>query len=154
MDFLEFESFRAELRALANLAQGIQSQTLRDEALRERFRTLFRVWSSTVEPSVRAHVKSPRELFKLSGELEALARLSSKFKPVSDYRTRIRTAIQLADGLVIYLPTPELATSSRRESGQSELFIPARAALFDSQTRLASFSPNRYSYEALHLIFQ
>jgi hypothetical protein len=125
VDFLEFESFRAELRALANLAQGIQSRTLRDDALRERFRTLFRIWSSTVEPSIRAHVKSPRELFKLSGELEALARLSSKYKPVSVYRTRIKTAIQLADGLVIYLPTSQPASATRRESAQSELLIPA-----------------------------
>lgn len=125
MDFLEFESFRAELHALANLAQGIQSRTLRDDALRERFRTLFRVWSSTVEPSIRSHVKSPRELFKLSGELEALARLSSKYKAISIYRTRIRTAIQLADGLVIYLPALQPVISTRRESVQSELLIPA-----------------------------
>jgi hypothetical protein len=121
VDFPEFETFRAELRTLAESAQGIATRTLRDEPLRERFRTLFRVWTSTVEPSIRSHVKSSRDLFKLSAELEALARLSSKYKLVSDYRRRLRTAIQLADGLVIYLPTAELVTVPK--SAQPELFL-------------------------------
>ena len=105
VNFSELESFRAELRALLDSTQEIRARTLRDDALRERFRTLFRVWVSSVEPSIRSHLQNTREVFKLSAEIERLAQLSSKFKQVSDYRKRLRTAIQLADVLVIHLPS-------------------------------------------------
>ena len=119
MQFSEFESFRTELRALIDSVQAIQAKTLRDDLLRERFRTLFRIWDSTVAPSIRAHITNPRELFKLSAELETIARLSSKFKAVSLYRTRLRTVIRLADSLVLDLPTAPSSGIPRR----GELFI-------------------------------
>ena len=104
MPFSEFESFRAELRSLADSTHEIRMQTLRDDGLRERFRTLFRIWVSSVEPTIKQHVKDTRGVFKLSAEIEKLAQLSSKYKLVSEYRKRLRVAIGLADGLVIYLP--------------------------------------------------
>jgi hypothetical protein len=120
LPFPEFESFRAELRSLAVLTQGIQTRTLRDDELRERFRTLFRVWVSSVEPSIRQLAKNTRDVFKLSAEIERLAQLSSKYKLVSEYRNRLRTAIRLADGLVIYLPADSRATTPR---SRHDLFI-------------------------------
>jgi hypothetical protein len=120
--FSEFESFRAELRSLADSTQEIQSRTLRDDDLRERFRTLFRVWVSSVEPSVKQHAKNTREVFKLSAEIEKLAQLASKYKPVSEYRKRLRVARQLADGLVIYLPAVQIGIPT---TGKHDLFIAA-----------------------------
>jgi hypothetical protein len=118
--FTEFESFRAELHALFDSVSSVQSRTLRDEGLRERFRTLFRVWVSTVEPSIRLHLQSTREFFKLADEVEKLAQQSSKIKPQADYRKRVRTAIQLADSLVIYLPS---VTAVSAATVRSDLFI-------------------------------
>ena len=122
LPFSEFESFRAELRSLADSIHGIQSRTLRDDGLRERFRILFRVWVSSVEPSVKQHAKNTREVFKLSAEIEKLAQLSSKSKPISEYRKRLRVARQLADGLVIYLPTAQIAIPT---ASKHDLFIAA-----------------------------
>lgn len=120
LPFPEFESFRAELRALAVLTQGIQGRTLRDDGLRERFRTLFRVWVSSVAPSVKQLAKNSRDVFKLSAEIEKLAQLSSKYKQISEYRKRLRVAIQLADALVIYLPTDSRAIAP---PSRHDLFI-------------------------------
>jgi hypothetical protein len=118
--FSEFESFRAELRSLADSTQSVQSRTLRDDHLRERFRTLFRVWVSSVEPSVKEYANDSRDVFKLSAEIEKLAQLSSKYKPISEYRKRLRVARQLADGLVIYLPQTHGAMGT---PGKHDLFI-------------------------------
>ncbi len=107
--FSEFESFRSELRALATSTQGIQHRTLRDEGMRERFRTLFRIWVSSVQPSLKQLTRNTRDVFKLSAEIEKLAQLASKYKQLSEYRKRLRIAIQLADALVIYLPTDSQA---------------------------------------------
>lgn len=118
----EFDSFRAELRALTDTINGIQKQTLRDEALRERFRNLFRSWTSSIEPSLKGYQDGKRELLKLSGEIETLARLASKQKPIAEYRKRLRRATQLADAVVIQLPAShelEIHTASVRQ----ELFM-------------------------------
>jgi hypothetical protein len=141
--FQEFDSFRAELSALLTAIDGVASKTLRDDALRERFRTLFRSWSSNVLPSIRSHVRNTRELYKLSGELERLAQLPSKYKPTSDYRRRLRNSIQLADGLVISLPLPSEAAPQRQELFLPELpdlpmaMVPDR--LIGRQTKIKEF---------------
>ena len=120
MPFVEFETFRAELRSLDEaLARG-RGKTVREDALRERFRTLFRVWVSAVQPSIRPHLQSTRDFFKLSAELEKLARLASKFKQVSEYRKRLRTSIQLANSLVLLLPVDQIHGSS---GGKNSLFL-------------------------------
>ena len=77
---------------------------------------------SSVEPSIRGHAKDTRDVFKLSAEVERLAQLSSKYKAISEYRKRLRIAIQLADGLAIYLP----ATPTSVPVGlKHDLFVPA-----------------------------
>ena len=99
-----FEAFRAELQALEKAVRVQPKKTLREEELRDRFRTLFRSWVSVVEPRVRQLLAGKRELHKLTAEIEALAKLTSKVKPCAEYRHRIRRAIALSDGLVLYLP--------------------------------------------------
>jgi hypothetical protein len=114
----EFDSFRAELRALTNTINEIQKQTLRDEELRERFRTLFRSWTSSIETSLKGYQGGNRELLKLGGEIETLARLASKQKPITEYRKHLRRATQLADTVVIQLPAThelEIRTAGVRQ---------------------------------------
>ena len=106
-------------------------RTLCDDGLRERFRTLFRVWVSSVEPRIiKGHAKDTRDVFKLSAEIEKLAQLSSNNKLVSEYRKRLRIAIQLADGLVIYLPA---IPTGLPVSVKHDLFV---AAISDLPTSL------------------
>lgn len=124
MHIPEFDSFRVELLALADATQGNAKKTLRDEALRERFRYLFRSWASTVEPSIRAHVQNRREVFKLSAELEKLAQLAAKVSPFQKYRERLRTARRLADCIVIYLPARD-ETPTKGGTAGHERFLTA-----------------------------
>jgi len=95
LELSEFDSFRAELRALIVIIQGIQKSTLHDESLRERFRTLFRTWTSTVEPLLATYHDGRREILKLHAEIEKLAQLASKRKPIADYKKYLRRACQL-----------------------------------------------------------
>lgn len=121
MPFVEFDTFRAELNSLEQAVGRIQAKTVRDESLRERFRTLFRVWVSAVQPSIREHLQSTRDFFKLSAEIERLARLTSKFKTVTEYRKRLRTALQLANSIVLLLPVD--AAAHRVTPANRELFL-------------------------------
>jgi len=118
--FIEFETFRRELNSLEQAVARILAKTVRDEGLRERFRTLFRVWVSVVQPSIAEHLQNTREFFKLSNEIEKLARLTSKYKSVAEYRKRIRTALQLANGLVRLLPA---GSAQRADMPGKELFV-------------------------------
>ncbi len=120
MPIPEFESFRTELAALARALDQAQGKTLRDQAFRERFRTLFRSWTYSVQPTLRGHVKNTRELFKLAAEIEKVAQLTSKNKPVAEYKKRLRRAVELSNALVLFLPAPPLAPSTPRQ----ELFLP------------------------------
>lgn len=118
----EFASFRAELRALADAVNGVEKKTLRDESLRERFRTLFRSWASTIEPSLKGYQDGKREILKLSGEIETLARLASKQKLASEYRKHLRRAISISDSVVIQLPASH-ALETRTPGARQEFFI-------------------------------
>lgn len=119
----DFDSFRAELGALTEIINAIKKTTLRDEELRERFRTLFRIWTSAVEPSLKGYQDGSREVLKLSGEIENLARLASKQKRVAEYRKRLRRATELSDNLVIQLP-PSDEPRKPSPGFRHELFIP------------------------------
>jgi hypothetical protein len=114
VEFVEFDSLRAELRSLDNALARVATKTVRLESLRERFRTLFRVWASIVEPALRPYCQSKKEFFKLAAEVERLAQLASKFKPVADYRRRVRDALALANSLVLYLPSWHRPSAKRR----------------------------------------
>lgn len=118
----EFESFRAELRALTNAVSAVQYKTIRDQALRERFRMLFRTWTATVEPSLRIYQNGKKEILKLAAEIEKLARLASKQKRVIEYRKYLRRASEFSDNLVIQVPTA-YTNRSVQPSLKQELFI-------------------------------
>jgi hypothetical protein len=123
VELSEFDSFRAELRSLIIIIQGIEKSTLQDENLRERFRTLFRTWTSTVEPLLTTYHGGRRELLKLHAEIEKLAQLASKRKPVADYKKYLRRACQLSDNIVIQLP-PSGEQRRTTVGPRQELFIP------------------------------
>lgn len=154
MDFSEFESFRAELRSLNDSIEGLEPKTLRDDQLRERFRTLFRVWASSVEPSVRERFGKSPNFFKLAEEIEKLAQLASKAKRIADYKRRLRTATQLADSLIIYLPASNFVTTGT-EPKRAGLFISGIPdlpvalvpnAIFGWRSHLAAFV-DKYPFE-------
>jgi len=118
------EAFKSELLALSDLVNALPKKTLRNENLRERFRNLFRSWASVVEPEVKTYLSTRRELLKLRAEVEVLARLASKYKPVSEYKKRLRRAIQLSDRLVMYLPPSTTQRVAPPTRYMDELFIP------------------------------
>jgi len=120
----DFEAFKAELGALQRLLEDWPNKTLRDEGVRQRVRLLFRSWASTVEYGVAPYLTTKRDLLKLRAEIEALAQLASKQKPVADYRKRLRRALGFANSLVIYLPPSGASPSSGGGFGRSELFLP------------------------------
>lgn len=119
-----FEAFKAELSTLRDVVSAHPKKTLRDEALLDRFRTLFRTWISTVRPAIEPLLQSKKDFLKLGAELEALANLTSKYNPIAEYRKRINRAIQLSlsrDLLILGLQSTVVSTPSV----SSELFLPS-----------------------------
>lgn len=116
-----FEAFKAELSTLRDVVSSYPKRTLRDEALLDRFRTLFRTWISIVRPAIEPLLKSKKDFLKLGAELEALANLTSKYKHIADYRKRLNRAVQLSNDLVLYLPPSGEAISTASVS--TELFL-------------------------------
>src|ERR1019366_261128 len=91
-----FNAFRAELSALLQRLDGIAGKTLRDYELLERIRDLFRAWMTSVRPVIEPWLKDKREFLKLEAALQQLALLTSKFKPLTEYRKRLGRCIQLS----------------------------------------------------------
>lgn len=116
-----FDSFRAELAAVRDAVGRITKKTVRDDGLRERVRTLFRIWISSIKPSVESSSSSQRGILKLTAELEALAGLANKIKGVADYRKRIKRSIELADQIVLYIPAQD--ESEQGETIRDDLFL-------------------------------
>ena len=119
-----FDHFKAELDALRVILAGIEKKTLRDDDVRERFRTLFRTWVSAVHPSIEPHLETKKDFHKLSAELESLAKLTAKIKSVQEYRKRVNRAIGLANGLVLYLPPTAASLPPSRPTSRENLFVP------------------------------
>ena len=130
MSISTFEAFKSELYSLKDIVSTYPKKIVRDENLRERFRTLFRTWSSTVQPDVEPLLISKRNFFKLSAELESLAKLTAKIKNVTEYRKRLNRAILLTNGLVLYLPKTGLTEVPSRIPAKDDLFIPGIPDLF------------------------
>jgi len=118
-----FDVFRTELRTLKELLKGIHIRTLRDELLLERFRTLFRTWVATIQGELQSQIQDKKEFLKLSAELESLAKLTSKFKPISEYRKRLTRALSLANSLVLLLPPSYMAQNPPLTTSRDKLFI-------------------------------
>jgi len=120
-----FEAFKAEVEALRNQVAECRLNILREEDLRERFRTLFRSWVSVVSPAIQPLVQNQREFPKLGADLAALAALTTRNRPVAKYRKRINRVIELANSLVLHLPLAVPAQHYTRQSATEELFIRA-----------------------------
>lgn len=124
MPAASFEIFRSELDALKDILSCYPKKTLRDDALRERFRNLFRSWSSVVQPRVNSFLGSKRDLHKLTAEVEALAKLTSKIKGIAEYKKRVARALLLAQRLVLFLPPGEgTVLLSPQRPGGGDLFL-------------------------------
>jgi len=120
-----FDVFRAELAATRDHLETVVGKTLRDDELLERIRDLFRAWAKTIRPAVESHLKDKREFFRLDTELQALASLTTKFKRVDEYRKHISRSLQLAHGLVLFLPPPQGSLGGDPPHGIHEgLFLP------------------------------
>lgn len=152
MSVATFEAFTAELAALKDIVSLYPKKTLRNEVLRDRFRTLFRTWISTVRPAIEPRLQSKKDFLKLGAELEILAKLTSKYKPVADYRKRLNRAIQLSNDLVLYLPTGKPISTP---SASTDLFLPSIPdlpfklvpnPLVGWRSRLEAFT-NKYAFD-------
>lgn len=151
-----FNAFKAELAALRDAASSYPKKTLRDEALRDRFRNLFRTWISTVRPAIEPLLQSKKDFLKLGAELEVLANLTSKCKPVADYRKRINRAIQLSlSNDLLPLDQPPTGKEKPTPSISSDLFLPSLPdlpsklvpnALFGWKSRIETFS-NKHPFD-------
>ncbi len=119
-----FEAFKAELGALREAILVYPQKIVRDEELRERIRTLFRTWTYIVQPSIEYLLQSRREFLKLHAEVEALAKLTSKLKPVTEYRKRLTKSIELSNRLVLNLPPLGQTTVVTSHGRGDDLFIP------------------------------
>ena len=127
--------------------------TIRDEDLRDRFQLLCRSWISIVSPIVEPLLRSKREFLKLDKELQILALLTTKIKPVLEYRKRLRKSIELSNRLVLFLPPH--GTKLPPPSSGSNLFIPAIPdlpinlvpnALIGWQSKMETFV-NKYPFD-------
>jgi len=128
-----FDAFREEIASLGSVVASYSFKTIRDEALRERFRTLFRTWASVVRPEIENRLASKKDLFKLEAEVEALAKLTPKIKATEDYRKHLNRANSLANGIVLYLPPTHLDKGAARPTTKENLFI---AGIPDLPTQL------------------
>ena len=117
------DALRAEVGALREVLAGATKKTVRDEALRDRFRNLFRSWSWTVGPGIEPFVQGKRAVVKLHAELEAIAKLASKRAKVTEYQKRLRRAAELADQIVLELPPSQGAQGRPAPGGTQELFV-------------------------------
>jgi hypothetical protein len=119
-----FQAFKAELSALIEVVSAYPKKTIRDDDLRERFRMLFRTWTFSVRPTIEQFLESKQDFLKLHAEVEWLAKLTYKYKPVTEYCKRLLRAIQLADNLVLFLPPTKREIPSTRLTSTKDLFIP------------------------------
>ena len=133
MSINAFEAFREEIASLGSIVASYEFRTIRDEILRERFRTLFRTWASVVRPEIENRLASKKDLFKLEAEIEALAKLTLKIRPIEDYRKHLNRANSLAKGIVLYLPPTHPDKVPPRLTVRESLFI---AGIPDLPTQL------------------
>jgi hypothetical protein len=118
-----FDAFRNEVDTLQDIISRYDKRTIRDNILRERFRTLFRTWATIVNPEINQFIENKSISLKLHAELEALAKLTSKIKHVSDYRKRLNRATEFLSSIVLYLPPSTSKNITTRLTGRDELFV-------------------------------
>ena len=117
--------FRREIQSLRGALDDWGFKTVRDDDIRERFRSLFRTWQYTIRPAISGYVREQGKLAKATAEIENLAKLASKIKPVSEYQKRLRLSSQILDDIAIYLPTDQDSEDRPPIPSLAELFVKA-----------------------------
>jgi hypothetical protein len=123
MSVSDFDAFKAEIAAIKNAVSTQGLKTVRDEQLRDRIRALFRTWTAVIQPTIVPLLQEKREFLKLGAELEALAKITSKIKSVSDYRKRLNKVIGFANNIILYLPPSKITAPLPRVITGEMLFI-------------------------------
>lgn len=123
MSLEAFQAFKAELTAVREVVSAHPKKTIRDDKLLERIRLLYLSWANAVKPSLEPLLKNKKDFFKLNDELEKLAQLTSKYKLVSDYLKRIRSALNYANSLILFLPASGAEVQPSPTRFRHELFL-------------------------------
>jgi hypothetical protein len=123
MSVSDFEAFKAELLSIKDSISSISQKTLRDENLKKRIQDLFRVWTSFLQSTLEPLLREKRHFLKLSAELESIAKLTSKYKSVTEYKKRFNKAIQYANNIILYLPPNDQKKPVVRTPYRERLFV-------------------------------
>lgn len=118
-----FDVFIAELVALGETIRSHPRKTIRDAELLDRLRNLYRTWNGNVKPSIEGLLNRKHDLLKLEAEVEALAKLTSKYKPVAVYQKHIKRAMGMANDLVMYLPCGDSTQGDGAHKIATKLFL-------------------------------
>ncbi len=120
MIFTDFNNLKTELLSLKKTVASYENRTIRDEELLNRFINLSRTWNSSVKSGIEKYLRGTREFNKLGAELEAMAKLASKYKSVYEYRTRLSRSINLAKQITANLPLEDRQSEIQ---AKDQLFI-------------------------------
>ena len=123
MSVHNFDAFKAELATIKEIISSLPKKTIRSEELQERIQVLFRTWAFVVRPTIEPFLKEKREFLKLDAELESIAKLTSKYKSVTEYRKRLNKANELASNIILYLPPSKADRPLLRTGIGEKLFI-------------------------------
>ena len=123
MSISDFDAFKIELRAVKEAISSLNKKTIRDEVLILRIQALFRTWVSVIRPTIEPLLPNKKQLLKLSAEVEAIAKLTSKYKSSLEYRKRLNRSIALANNIVLYLP-PSKQEKPTIHVTEETIFIP------------------------------
>jgi hypothetical protein len=122
MSVSDFDAFKIELMAIKTAISGFTQKTIRDEALISRIQALFRTWVSVIRPTIEPIFQNKKQLLKLHAEIEALAKLTAKYKPTIEYRKHLNRSIMFANNIIPYLPLPKLDEDKQARTAE-QLFI-------------------------------
>lgn len=120
MSVSDVDTFKKELRAVKDIISSLRNKTIRDEELIVRIQALFRTWVSVIRPTIEQILPNKKQLLKLHAEIEALAKLTAKYKPTAEYRKHLNRSIMFANNIIPYLPLPKLDQDKSIRTGSAE----------------------------------
>ena len=124
MSVSDFDAFKIELMAVKATICSLEQKTIRDESLIGRIQALFRTWVSVIRPTIEPISPNKKQLLKLHAEIEALAKLTAKYKPTVEYRKHLNRSIMFANNIIPYLPLPKLDEDKpTRTVSTEQLFV-------------------------------
>ena len=155
MSLADFDAFKAELVSIKTIVLAQKLKTVRDEKLQNRIRELFLTWTAVVQPTIKPFLDTKQVFLKLHNELETLAKLTSKYKSIAEYRKRLNKAIELANNIILYLPISRVGRTLPRATIGEKPFVsgipdlPVRLvpnSLLGWKSHLEAFV-NKYSFD-------